>query len=378
MNLLNIYFGTKGIASYYLKDLIEVQKKVYNNVYSLVSFHAFLDDAIKLVYPISDSDKFILSNNTIRYIIRYIELLIGLTVSIFIIKLKNINQINYSVTLYNNVEYTFLKFIVFLYGPKTDLLLTIHDANLHENKYLSKDSREEIRKKIIDLADKVIVHNEHSKDLLLASKLCKIDKIYCHLFPTMTFPHDILIGNISKKAGTYVFLGHGRKEKGIEFLCNSWKELDSAFLNNNTLIVKGSDPFGILKNLKIELINSKSIVIKDGFISDYDFIKTLQSSEYLILPYFEGTNSGIPFLALSCGTIPLMSDIPAFSFFSNNYPNLVFKKGDRKSFEHVIKNLENESNSRTILDEYSELFRKSTHKEYLKIIKANASNNTGS
>jgi hypothetical protein len=358
MKILNIYFGTRGLSGLYVKEVVRVQKEVFDKVYSVLSFHSLYKYGNSLVYLISDSNFASFLPSKIRLVIRYIELITSMIFSVVIIIICRPNFVNYSITMYRFEELIFLKL---LKKFNIKLIITIHDAVLHQNKNISSNYRRRNRHKILCISDYALVHNSFSESEVL--KINKEVKIINHPFPCSRIPLSIKKDHLKDvRLDDYLFIGHARNEKGINFLLETWS---LKLFVNNRLKISGSDPFGILNKFSQK---NKNILIKPFYISDNEFVKELCGNKFIVLPYTEGTNSQIPFLALSCGCIPLMSDVPAFNYFSQS-TKLTFKSEDKLDFEKLVEITSYASvNPTSILSLYNEYYSKHTIIAYKKIL----------
>lgn len=350
--LLNVYFGTRGsTASSYLKELQSSQQK-YVETISLVNYYSDVPNGKRCVYYISDHPRIHLVPKYIRNFIRYIELVIGFLI-LFVIAIRNeITHINYSITVYLRIEYYFFKLLSVLL-PRISIIITMHDANLHWNAFVKGSSRQRTRKRVFGIADYIVVHNTFSERFLVNLGIPNA-KIVSHLFPPMGRSAQ----DFTNIGHNYLFIGHARREKGVDFLCNAW--YNEEFEDNRKLNIYGSDPSGLLKKLAQDMVKNESIKIYSDYVSDEEFYKLIQRSKYLVLPYLVGTNSGFPFFALSKNTLPLMSDIPAFHYFSSQYPGLVFRINDTQDLVDKLKNVRfSDYDCKQILHKYIEDYEKS-------------------
>ena len=107
----------------------------------------------------------------------------------------------------------------------------------------------------------------------------------------------------------FLFIGHIRKEKGINNLITAWSSLDTEAIGKAYLTIAGNDDL----NLGEKAINLTNCVTKFGYLDDKEFESLIKDSDYIVLPYHGGTNSGVLAVASSFGKPCITSMIPCFS-----------------------------------------------------------------
>tara|TARA_B110001450_G_C17549056_1_gene451858 strand:- start:95 stop:862 length:768 start_codon:yes stop_codon:yes gene_type:complete len=192
------------------------------------------------------------------------------------------------------------------------------------------DATTEVKKrlKFFELADFLLTHNENSKEDLINLYNINSDKIIYHNFPVMDLSHirDIAaIENdlISESKKKILFVGHARKEKGLDLLLDAW---ELGVPQNLHMTVACNVPVGA--KFKFDDIKGKNFTLIDRFLTDSEYASLIRQHDFVFLPYLKGTNSGIPGSTISLGSIPVCSDI---AMFRNNElldQGFLFKSGD--------------------------------------------------
>lgn len=317
IDILHIYAGTSGSAGLYLDSIYSsLQNDFEQQVF--VSYYYPFNYGKKIFYKYSDlSYPYLLHrSNIIRLTIRYFELLYALTYSLISILLKRPGIINYSLTTQINLEYFFLKILKRFSNSK--IWITAHDVIPFQTNYSKYEKSLKQRKRFFLLADKIIVHNTNSiRDL---KEYCEINesKILYYPFPIM----DLRKINIQNKRNSqlenyfrpdiknFVFVGHLRKEKGINILLGAWSKIVSELesFSNIQLIIAGNIP----KGFTYDFSNIPNLILLDSFLNDSDYRYLIENAECVILPYTKGTNSGIPSSVITLNTKLIASDIEMF------------------------------------------------------------------
>lgn len=322
--IYHIYWGTSGNSGLYLDEIYQVLKEERYEQRVFVSYYYPFDYGNKIFFKRGDisNSRF---NGIPRKIIQLLEVLKGYLIILCYSIIERPKLINYS---HASESYFFivwfLKLLKVLSGAR--LIITCHDVKPHglipgemHNRY-----------KIFQVADNLLIHNEQSKEDLKDIFFIPSSKVVMHPFPIMD------LSKITKDTPNpfnnvdFLFIGHLRKDKGIELLLDAWKEF-SKINGKTTLRIAGR----LLRGLDIDkdLLEKCNVDFQFRYISDDDYYHYVKASRYVVLPYIQGTNSGIISTVLSLGTEVLTSDIPMFTqnplvpesntFVSENLQSLV-------------------------------------------------------
>ncbi|WP_299066001.1 glycosyltransferase [uncultured Polaribacter sp.] len=192
--------------------------------------------------------------------------------------------------------------------PKTKIIFTAHNILPHDTglKFFK------IFKKIYNLVDKIIVHDNNTKKEILDQFLLKEDKVQVVFHGLLNLEKNEEkieeISNSIKYDGkiVFAFMGHINKYKGIELLFEAWNNSDTLKNNNNIqllIIGKGgkvySDKFKKFKNVKI--INS--------YLSNNEFVSYIRISDIILMPYIKISQSGILLTVLNERKFVIVSNV---------------------------------------------------------------------
>ena len=221
----------------------------------------------------------------------------------------------------------FLKVLKKISGAK--LMITCHDVNPHS------DSRGEMdnRKRIFHTADYLLVHTEKSIEELHDIFGIDKSKVHIHPFPIMDLSKLTEDAPNPYQPTDFLFIGHMRKDKGIEFLLESWPEFHKVCPEAKLRICGRHLPDIHFDQALLEKCN---VEFNLRYISDEDYYHYVKSARYVILPYLQGTNSGIISTVLSLGTDVITSDLPMFTQNPLVSADNVFKTADAKSLVEVL------------------------------------------
>ncbi|WP_129408543.1 glycosyltransferase [Marinitoga lauensis] len=210
--------------------------------------------------------------------------------------------------------------------------ITVHDvvpfSNIGPN-FIFKNQDQ-----ILSLGDFYIVHNNFSKNVLRNKFPMKKDYIFFHRFPLMDLKKYKYKINKRKKENIirFLMLGVMRKEKGLEILFKAWEKIQNEY-KNVELIIAGYIPY----NPNYNYIELKKVKIYNKYLTDEEYIEFIMNSDYIVLPYTKGTNSGILSTVSSLLKPSITSDLKMFLESDFSIKNLIFKKGDSEDLYKVLK-----------------------------------------
>lgn len=305
--------------------------KIKSNINKDIDYHFFLHSAYKfnssnstrIFNKISDKIKFKKLNNISKFFEMYISFIYIFFKLLFIFHFEK----KIIVSLYQPFR-AYSLFFKLLKISNVELYIVVHDLTPLESNYpkFILSSQHSLLKK----ADKFIVHNQHSREGLLNYN----KKIYLIRFPLMEIDKNISLSIKKSNTINFLFIGHLRKEKGIELLIDVWRNFSLKFDSVN-LIIAGSVAHG----LKFNFDNLQNCKIIDRYIDDLEYSQLIKNCDYGILPYTGGTNSGVFSTIISFNKSVICSDIPLFKDSEFSIDELMFKSGNKKDFLRVLESL---------------------------------------
>jgi glycosyltransferase involved in cell wall biosynthesis len=353
--IYHIFWGTAGNAGLYTDEIYKALQNEGFEQDAFVNYYYPFDYGHKLFFRWTEMGHGI-KLGKLRNPVRLLELLYALTI-IYIHIIKHKPQIvNYSlVGVFAPVLY-FLKLVKTT--TKCKLILTCHDVTPFENKVQSVAKQEQMRKMGFDLADLLLVHNQNSANELISSFHISPEKIIMHPFPIMDMKKIFPQSTSSEKKYDFLFLGHLRKEKGIQVLIDAWQLFQSNH-PNATLCIAGEAPFGFDKSA-CEGLNIHLIL---QFLSDEQYFNLGSTANCIILPYTKGTNSGVVFTLVTLTTNIITSDLEMFKSNKLLSKELMFESGNSQSLVEKMELIYTHSNESSAsqqdenLNSYKGIFR---------------------
>lgn len=270
---------------------------------------------------------------------RMIDLYFGLILTMLTVHLLARRE---SVTIIVNIYQSFRVYEYFLRClPKTVCKnLIIHDAvELAHNypKFLMTD-----RKRLLHLADALIVHNQYS--------LIKLVEVMCPIYE-VPFPlpaqSSVIVDKELSRPIKLLFIGSGRLEKGIENLCLSYDLLPVSAKDRIDLSIIGKNVLKFLPNTQL----SRDINVEDRFVDDNEFENIIAKAHFVIFPYTGGSNSGVFANAISMNVPCITSKINMFS--ESQFYNIKLSFSTDRELTSLLEEISNMKDS-----EYKEIIKR--------------------
>lgn len=358
--IYHIYWGTRGNSGLYLDEIYQCLKRGGYNQKLFVSYYYPFEYGEKIFFRYSDL-AYCKVKGFWRKIIQVYEILLAFGRILFAAKNDKPQVVNYSlITGSYGFIVVFLKLLRSISGCK--LVITCHDVLPfgNNNRYASEMKN---RRLLFTMADYLLVHNDSSIHDLENNFSIDRKKVVKHLFPLMDLTK---INSINKREKNidFLFIGHLRKEKGVDFLIRAWATYYE-YNKKATLWICGK-PYG--QNLDVDSLKKQNIFCNLGYISEDDYCRYIQSARYVILPYIKGTNSGIISTVLSLGANVITSDIPMFLNNPLVSQEDMFKVEDVKSFVEILEH-KYSLNTDNFIKEKLVKYRKNFEEEVLNVYK---------
>ena len=196
------------------------------------------------------------------------------------------------------------------------LVCTVHNVLPRETK---NDLWSDNGKKVSEFyakCDKLIVHNENCKRMLIENLGTEKSKI--HVIPHGAYGlfFNEISENLNKKEKTFLSFGTIREYKGIDVLIRAIALIPEKIRENMTFIIAGKQNFkldntdydGMIKQLNI----SSQVRFFNRRIEDSELHELFIKADACIFPYRAISGSGALLMAYSFGTPVIASNIPTF------------------------------------------------------------------
>lgn len=325
--IYHIYWGTSGNSGLYLDEIYQVLKKEGISQKVFVNYYYPFDYGDKIFFKRGDiaMSKY---KGKIRKFFQLQEVICGYVKILYVSRRDRPELINYS---HVGQSYFFIPWFLKMLKKVSDakLMITCHDVNPHS---IGKGEMTN-RYKIFHTADYLLVHTEKSIEELHDVFDIDKSKVYIHPFPLMDLS-KLTKDCLNPYTPTdFLFIGHLRKDKGIEFLLESWPEFHRIFPKAKLRICGQCLP-GI--HFDQNLLEKCNVEFNLRYISDDEYYHYVKAAKYVVLPYLQGTNSGIISTVLSLGTDVITSDLPMFTQNPLVSKENTFAVANKDSFVKVL------------------------------------------
>ncbi len=360
--IYHIYWGTAGNAGLYLDEIYKTLEKYGYSQKAFVNYYYPFDYGEKVFFKYTEMGHCKIKR--FRGYFRFLELLWAI-LRIFIRTIIDRPAIiNYSLVGSFAIVRWYLVLAKKITGAK--IVLTCHDILPSQSSLQGASSELRNRKKIFKSVDYYLVHNRLSEIQLKEIFMIEETRIVRHLFPIMDLSKLVDIKNTDLRKSDFLFIGHLRREKGVDVLLEAWDIFHQDY-PNALLRIAGNLPK--MENLYIEKYKDRDDVdFMLKFLSDDEYCSLIESTLYVVLPYKHGTNSGVVSTVLALGANVIASDIPMFeqnpllskkSLFETENPSSL-----AKVMEYAMNNARTDEKNDLGLREYRQRFEKEVEEVY--------------
>lgn len=372
--IVHIYYGTSNNAGLYIKKIVDGLESADFDVIAFVNYYFLFNSEKYKKRFFKHSENIENYTSLIRKVIKYSELFFNFQqVYREILRICRDYEkvyINYSLNEDYRISYRFLKKIQKL--ENVIVGITVHDIIAFNNNYpkivmVNKN-------KFFSLGDFFVVHNDYSYNILSTKLPEKKDYIFKHKFPLMDLrilQKNRLNANTKSSGISFLFIGYLRREKGLQILLEAWRLIQNSY-TDITLTVVGR----ISSDCQYDFSGLKNFQLIDKFVNDDEYVMYIDESDYVVLPYLEGTNSGILSTVSSLRKPSITSNLQMFMESEFSIEKLRFDQNSTESLceklGEVIVNHQKEYKTYCneldiMIEKYENLFRKELTSEYRKI-----------
>ena len=262
-------------------------------------FYPYVEEKkiFRIFFPLSEK----MTRTKIRSLLRGVEYFFGWIYTVFVFLKIRPNVFHVLWLLNYKLDIIFL-YILKKVSRKTRIVYTAHNILPHNNGEQSKDDLE----RIYNLSDHIIVHGEELKLQLYKTfpGIRSVVSVKYHgvkqtnfEFTTRCISNDI-VDRINSVSSIYLFLGNINYSKGVDILYKCWKKIKK----RDALLVIAGRKLGevkILDEYMEEIKKDATVLFLPMYLEDNLVNYLLSSASAVILPYRNGSVSGVLFSAYS-------------------------------------------------------------------------------
>jgi len=187
-------------------------------------------------------------------------------------------------------------FNLFLPRLRYPFVLTIHDWQPHPGDKLSQKTPRWVSNIAYRRADRMIVHTEHVKRLILAKHLIAPEHLY--VIPHIKLGQETDQQEAFETENTVLFFGRIWEYKGLEYLIRA-EPLITAEVPDAKIVIAGTgEDFSRYRRM---MVHPENFVVHNRQVSDSDRAELFRKASVVALPYIEATQSGVVPLAYTFG-----------------------------------------------------------------------------
>ncbi len=343
-------YASSGTSGCYVDEYFKALGR--DRVQYFTSYYHSANYSNKIFYRFTDlAGPYVRLNSlkNVRIVLRIIEFAYAHIFIIFMY-LRKIDVVVYALSSNSILDECIL--LVYQKVFKRQVYIIAHDVIPFGSNSKYYNSRLKQRFRIFSRADKIIVHGLHSISHLREHFIAE-EKIFRIPFPIFELSHFHAGSrfDFGKPIRYILFIGHVREEKGVDLLIEACQRIDNTEFN---LVVAGLFPKSLAQHLFFGKIFDERFYFINRYLKDHEMISLISHSDFVVLPYRFGTNSGILSMCLALEKIILASDIEMFLDYQDLPLISFFKRNDVNSLVNVLEKLfDNQDNELPSIDLHS-------------------------
>lgn len=188
------------------------------------------------------------------------------------------------------------------------VVYTVHNLLPH-------DTGERLKNRFLKIyheSDHLICHSQSALDALSRDFSVMSDKV--SVIPHGTLYDERLNDEVVKKPNSCLFFGFLRPYKGIEFLLDAWRLVESQSTNHSlTIVGKAERNYEMQLIKKVKELELRRVQIINKYQTSEELQRNVLIHEVILYPYSSITTSGALTVAMSAGKPVIATNLPAFN-----------------------------------------------------------------
>ncbi len=217
-----------------------------------------------------------------------------------------LRRLNPDVLNVHEATQTYLPFCL-RWGSKAPLVLTVHDVTTHPGEDSQEPPRRaHVRRFLRRRASAVILHGEWLRKCYIEASRFDDGRVVSIPHGCYTvFKHGIDT-SVTEVGRTVLFFGRINRYKGLGNLLQAARMV-APQVTEFRLVIAGRG--GDLDNYREEIASSAYCTLHEGYLSNRDVARLFQQASVVVLPYIEGSQSGIVRIAYVFGKPVIVTDV---------------------------------------------------------------------
>jgi len=236
----------------------------------------------------------------------------------------------------------FFLFIPWLKFRKKPIFWTMHDVDIRPTSPGIRGRLELLQVKLLcqnkilrEQADVIIVHGTKLKDQLISKGVCK-NKI--HVVPHFDYKYLLTDSNTHHyKTNGYVLLfGKIKPYKGIDIFLNASRIARKKLGGKFRVVIAGKGNMSYFAN-QLTTEDLTYIDVRNEFIPDSEIPELFRKASFVVLPYKDGSQSGVMSLAYTFSKPVIVSNVGSIpEYVENGITGFIFEKNDALQLANYI------------------------------------------
>lgn len=350
--VLYVYHGTAGVAGAYAHAIASAMRRggECDCALAVSAYYAFDEtqndvDVLPIFFRFSentDRNPYLrcLTKSRLRLPIRYLELSVGYARALAYVARSGTEEVNLSVI---DDELPTLAFAWLVKRMGRELAVTAHDVV-----FQGPRSSARRRRRVFQLADRVVVHYGHAKRELESRLGLAANKVIVHPFPWADAAPALHAARLEEHRRAFrdalagferVFLLPGilRKEKGLDTLLAAWRLAGFSPEEKCLLVIAGKPMPGF--DVRSLVGSAPGVRLYDRYLTSEELVALLELAHVVVLPYSAEwyAHSSMVLMAQALGKPVIASDIPLFRGLVGASTGYLHAPGDSRALAKALR-----------------------------------------
>ena len=252
---------------------------------------------------------------------------------LFLPLLKALTKTKYDIVHIQGQSWLFFLFIPLLKIKRKPIFWTLHDVDIRPSNPGMRGRLESLQVRLLcqnnflrKHVNVIIVHGSKLRDKLISKG---VDKNKIHVLPHFDYRYLLDSKSYSDNVDEYVLLfGKIKPYKGIDIFLKASRLVREKLGSKFKVIIAGKGNMSYLAPL-FRNDDKEYIQILNRYIPDSEISMLLRKAKFLVLPYTDGSQSGVIPLAYTFSKPVIVSDVGSIAeYVDNGITGLVFEVGN--------------------------------------------------